>query len=154
MHIYNKILGSDGLGYLMEKLQNLGSSASLLYIAEQGGRVIDYSLIKEEGLMTFGWANTRWANLNGEEVSGGKQCSDSKDPEEERYNEHFLHTPTTYVLGPTREDFAISMRFIWGRLCHSHGVKALESLTWQCLSQHTPFTQGFLCYTQGLIPGS
>ena len=54
MHIYNKILGADGLGSLMEKLQNPGSSASLLYIAEQGGRVIDYSLIKEEGLMTFG----------------------------------------------------------------------------------------------------
>lgn len=57
----------------MEKPQNPGSSASLLYTAEQGGRVIDYGLIKEERFMTFGWANTRLANLNGEEVSGGEQ---------------------------------------------------------------------------------
>ena len=54
VHIYNKILQSDGLGSLMEKPQNPGSSASLLYTAEQGGMVTAHGLVKEEGFMTFG----------------------------------------------------------------------------------------------------
>lgn len=110
VHLYNKILQSDGLGSLMEKPQNPGSSASLLYTAEQRGMVTAHGSVKEEGFMTFDWTNTSLANLDGEKVSGGEQSSDIKHPEEERYNENFLHTlKHSYLDAPEK-----TLPSLWG----------------------------------------
>lgn len=97
------------MGSLMEKPQNPWSSASLLYTTEQGGLVTAHGLIKEEGFMTFGWTNISLANLDGE-VSGGEQSSDIKHPEEERYNENFLHTLKHSYLDPPEK----TLPSLWG----------------------------------------
>lgn len=134
---------------LMEKLQHLGCSASLLCTAARGKGGYYIQIHREWGLLYTVQQETGLAKHSGSSL-WREQSSGCEHPGEKA----IVHTLSAFAL-EWEEGFAIPLNLTWGRLCHSvdlrHGFDMAVSTLITLTPNYTCFLQQGLALTQSSL---